>query len=122
MNDDANGNNAAGNYRLNNKKTAATSKSFEYKTKIIGRAPDDNNRLDTKVVVPLKHLNNFWRSLDLPFINCEEELDFRRIRNCIIPEISRTAAVARFQVKAITTTSASFEIKNAKLYRRFVYK
>ena len=32
VNDDANENNAAGNYRINNKTT--TSKSFEYKTKI----------------------------------------------------------------------------------------
>ena len=40
-----------------------TSKSFEYKTKMLGRTPDDNNSLDTEVVVPLKYLSNFWRFL-----------------------------------------------------------
>ena len=57
MIDDANGNNAA-NYRINSNKTA-TSRSFKYKTKIIESTPNDNNRLDTEVVVPLKYLSNF---------------------------------------------------------------
>ena len=47
------------NYRKNNKTTA--SESFEYKTKVIGSTPDNNNRLDAEVVVPLKYL---------PLINC----------------------------------------------------
>ena len=52
MNDDANENNDAGHYRLNNDKTS-TSISFEYKTKIIWNTPAYNNTLDTEVV-PLK--------------------------------------------------------------------
>ena len=28
----------------------------------------------TKIVVPLKHLSNFWRTLNKPLINCEIEL------------------------------------------------
>ena len=69
VNDNANENNAANN-RINNNKTT-TSKFFEYKTKIIGRKPADNNTLDTEVVVPLKYLSNFWRFLNFPLINCE---------------------------------------------------
>ena len=45
MLDDANENNDAGNYRINNNKATA-SKSFEYETKIIRRAPVDDNKLD----------------------------------------------------------------------------
>ena len=48
------------------------------------------NRLNTEVVVPLKYLSNFWKSLDLPLINCEIELDLSWSRYCIITEISRT--------------------------------
>ena len=58
---------------VNNSKT--TSKSFEYKAKVTGRTPDDNNTLDAEVVVPLKYLSNFWRFLNLSLINCEIELD-----------------------------------------------
>ena len=45
----------------NNKKT--TSKSFEYKAKVIGRAPIKSNTSDAKFVVPLKYLSNFWEHL-----------------------------------------------------------
>ena len=54
--------NNANNYRINNNKTVA-SKSFTYKTKIIGSTPDDDNTLDTEVAVPLKYLSNLRRSL-----------------------------------------------------------
>ena len=42
------------NNMINNNKTT-TSKSFKYKTKMIGSTPNDNNILDTEVVVPLKY-------------------------------------------------------------------
>ena len=67
MNDVANENNSD-NYKKINKKTT-TSRSLDYKTKKIGNTPDNNSRLDTGVVVLLKHLSTFWRSLDLFFIN-----------------------------------------------------
>ena len=73
MNDDANENNTAADYRINNK--TKLSRSFKYKTKIIGSPPANNNTLDRELVVQLKHLINFWRSLHLPLINCEIELD-----------------------------------------------
>ena len=46
-------NNNTNNNRLNNKKTI-TIKSFKYKTKIIGSTPDNENRLNAKLAVPLK--------------------------------------------------------------------
>ena len=69
MSDDVNENNYD-NYLVNNKKTT-TSKSFEYKTKIIGSTQINNNILDTKVVILLKNLSNFSRYLDLSLINSE---------------------------------------------------
>ena len=55
---------------MNSNKTT-TSRSFEYKTKIIRNTPDDNHTLDTEVVVPLEYLSSFWRSLDLSLTKCE---------------------------------------------------
>ena len=91
MNDDANENNAE-NFRANNKKTI-TSKDFKYKTKIIVITPDDNNTLDTEVIVPLKYFNNFWRSLDLPLFNSEIELDLSWLENSTISQTNRTLEV-----------------------------
>ena len=51
VNDAAKESNAIFNQRMNNKKTK-TSKYFEYKTKITGSTPVDNNSLDKEVVVP----------------------------------------------------------------------
>ena len=113
---DANENAAnADNYKININKTT-TSRSFEYKTKITGKTPA--GRLDTEVVVPLKYLSTFWRSLDLPSINFEIGLDFSRSKNCVISEVSRAAAVAANPnanppvpaAASTTTTSATFQI------------
>ena len=38
---------------------------------VIGSTADNKKRLNAKVVVPLKCLSNFSRSLHLPLIKCE---------------------------------------------------
>ena len=122
INDSATENNAANN-RMNSNKTI-TSKSFEYKTQLIGSTPDNNNILAAGVVVLLKYLSYFWRSRDLPLINCEIELDLLRSKKCIKPEISITPAVSGNpnatppvpDVAAIRTTSATFQVDIARLY------
>ena len=76
---------------MNNSKTIS-SKSFEYNTKIVEIPQDDNNTLDTEVVVPLKYLSNFWRSLDLLLITCEIELDLSWSKEAIISETSTSTS------------------------------
>ena len=49
--------------------------SFKYKTNTVEKAPEDNDSLtNAKVIISLKHLTNFWRTLNKPLINCEVEL------------------------------------------------
>ena len=38
----------------------------------------------TKIVVPLKYLSNFQRSLQMPLINCKIHLELSRIENYIL--------------------------------------
>ena len=58
VNDSANENNDASSYRINSNKVTV-SKSFYYKTKLIGRTPKNNEcRLNAEVFVPLKYLTN----------------------------------------------------------------
>ena len=48
------------------------SESFDYKTKIVGSlAAGELEKDDVEIAIPLKYLGNFWRSLDIPLINCE---------------------------------------------------
>ena len=39
---------------------------------------------DVKIVVPLKHLSNFRRSLNIPLINCEVQLILTWFKNCVL--------------------------------------
>ena len=50
------------------------SKSFDYKTSITGKLENSNRRKDVEIVVPLKYLSNFWRTLDIPLISSEVSL------------------------------------------------
>ena len=69
--------------------------SFKYKSSFI------TNRNGVKIVVPLKYLSNFWRSLEIPLINCKVELSLKWYEKCILPS---------------TGTAATFAITDIKLY------
>ena len=49
----------------------AESESFKSKIKITGKTPNNNNVKNVEIMVPLKYLSNFWRTLEMPLINCE---------------------------------------------------
>ena len=97
------------------------SKSIEYKTKLIVSTLNKDSRLDAEVVVPSKRLSNFWRSLDMPLINCEMELDLSWSRYYIISEVSWTSRAVpdtdpvEFELET-ATNSTTFQINNAKFY------
>ena len=50
------------------------SESFKSKIKITGNTPVDGNTKDVEIMVPLKYLSNFWRTLEMLLINCEFNL------------------------------------------------
>ena len=39
---------------------------------------------EAKIVAPLKHLSNFWKTLDMPLINCEINLILTWSENCVL--------------------------------------
>ena len=51
--------------------------SFRYKVELLGDPVVANNiaRRNVKVVVPLEYLSNFFRSLEMPLINCKIKLN-----------------------------------------------
>ena len=67
------GSDGVGNNRINY--SIKDSKSFDYETSITGKLEGDNvEKVDAKIVVPLKHYSNFCRTLDISLINCEVSL------------------------------------------------
>ena len=57
---------------------------LDLKQKITGQT-NNNGRIDNvEIMVPLKYLSNFWRTLETPLINCEVELILNWSANCVI--------------------------------------
>ena len=62
----------------------ADSKSFKSKVKITGNTPTDGNTTDVEIIAPWKYLSKFWRTLEMPLINCEVNLILTWSRDCVI--------------------------------------
>ena len=76
--------------------------SFNFKTKVAGQT-NDNGRIDNvEIMVSLKHLSNFWRTLEMSLINCEVELILTWSASCVIIYTNVTNQVPTF---AITETN-----------------
>ena len=91
----------------------ANSSSFKYKSSIIGNTEAGRTKNGVKIAVPLKYLSNFWRSLEIPLINCKVELFLEQTENCLLSggeNINDAGAVAN------AGTAATFKITDAKLY------
>ena len=110
------------------------SESFKYKSSITEKtlnANQENNenteqgntktKRNLEIVVPLKYLSNFWRSLDMPLIDCEIALTLTWSENCVLADIkTQTAAAAQGYYPARermdAPTNATFKITDTKLY------
>ena len=77
------------------------SESFKSKLKITGNTPADGNTKDVEIIEPLKYLSNFWRTLEMPLINCEVNLSLTWSQDCVITNF---------------TGEGKFAITNTKLY------
>ena len=69
---------------------STNSESFKYKTSITGNTynvdDDDDNydankvgKKETEIVIPLKHLGNFWGTWNLPLIICQNRIDLNLV-------------------------------------------
>ena len=93
---------------------SSNSESFKYKTNIVRKTPQNNDSLtNAKVVIPLKHLSNFWRSLNIPLINCEVELILTWSKNCVLADMTVDAAA---DPAIVAPSRAKFKITDTKLY------
>ena len=93
------------------------SKSFDYKTSITGKIEGNNTKNEAEIVVPLKYLSNFWRTVDIPLINCEVSLALTRTENCVITNKAYRKADAETAVVRIDNPiNAAFQIRDTNLY------
>ena len=77
--------------------------SFKIKEKITGQK-GDNGTKNIEIKVPLKYLSDFWRTLEMPLINCEINLDLNWSAMCVIV------------ATAVANQGATFSITDTELY------
>ena len=94
--------------------------SFNFKVKFTGQSGDDGDK-DVEIMVPLKYLSNFWRTLEMPLINCEVNLILTWSSTCVIVSTNNanqnaTLAItdAKLYVPVVTLSTQ----KNAKLLQQ----
>ena len=87
-----------------NANVANNTSRLVYKSKLIS-GTDDNNVNNVKLVVPLKYVSDFFRSLEMPLVNCKIDLELTWHKDCMIS----SADAAAGQV-------VSFMITNTKLH------
>ena len=58
--------------------------SFSYKSKITGQTNDNGEINNAEIMVSLKYLSNFWRTLEISLINCEINFILTWYANCVI--------------------------------------
>ena len=66
--------------------TVDNSNSFKYKVSLLGNpvVADNIAKRSIKVVVPLKYLSNFFRSLEMHLINCKIKLNLTWKNECVL--------------------------------------
>ena len=48
-----------------------------------------SGKKEVEIFVPLKYLRNFWRTLNMPLINCEVSLILTWSENCVITSMEK---------------------------------
>ena len=95
------------------------SKSFDYKTKFIESVTNANLiKQNVKIVVPLKHLSKFQKTLDIPLINCEISLVLTWSENCVLT--SKSTRTGNYENDPVVSriddpADATFKITDTKL-------
>ena len=108
-------NNAIVNFTENN-----LTDSFNFKVKMAGQAGNDGTK-NVEIMVPLKYLSNFWRTLEMPLINCEINHILTWSANCVMVSTNNANQNATFAITdkrhyvPVVTLSAQ---ENAKLLQQ----
>ena len=116
--------NAIANLTVNN------SSSFKYKVNLLGNRNVVGGivRFNVKVVIPLKYLSNFFRSLEMPLINCKIKLNLTWKQECVLStDIGNTVFIindTKLYVPVVTLSKKDnkdfIELQN-KDFQRSIY-
>ena len=105
-------------YRDDTNDNLTDSESFKSKMKITGNTPNNGNTKDVEIIVPLKYLSNFQRTLEMPLINFEINLILTWSSTCVITNSTgaRRFAITDTKLYVLAVTLSTQD--NAKLLQQ----
>ena len=110
--------------------TADNSSSLKYKVSLLGHPVVANNiaRINVKVVVPIKYLSNFFRSLEMPLINCKIKSNLTWKKGCVLSTDDGNAVFTindtKMYVPVVTLSkedNKDFIEQQNKGFQRYIY-
>ena len=87
--------------------------SVNFTAKMTGQTGDDGKINNVETMVPLKYFINFQRTLEMPLINCEVNLNLTWSATCVIVYTNVANQGATFEITATVVTLSNQD--NAKL-------
>ena len=94
------------------------SESFRCKMKITGKTPASGNTKDVEIIVPLKYLSNFWRTLEMSLLNCEVNLILTWSLTCVISSATGETKFKITETKVYVSVVTLSTQDNAKLLQQ----
>ena len=94
------------------------SESIKSKIKITGKTPNNGNVKDVEIMVPLKYLSNFWRTLEMPLINYEVDLILTWSSTCVVADSNGAGRFAITNTKLYVPVVTLSTQKNTKLLQQ----
>ena len=92
--------------------------SFKFKVKITGKTPNNRNTKDLEIILPLKYLSNFWRTLEMSLINCEVNLILAWSKDFFITNSEGEGKFAITETKLYIPVVTLLTQDNAKLLQQ----
>ena len=89
--------------------------NIKSKIKITGKTPAADNKKDVEIIVPLKYLSNFGRTLEMPSINCEINLILTWSPTCVISSANGETKFKITETKLFVPVVTLLTQDNAKL-------
>ena len=103
--------------------TINNSDPFKYEAALLEKTANHDDGTssvkDAKIVVPLKYLSNFWRSLEMSVINCKVLLELNWIEDCILSSAGNSAKFEIIDAK-LHVPIVTFSIKDSANFKKTI--
>ena len=85
-----------------------------------GKSPNNGDTKDVEIMVPVNYLRNFWKTLEMPLINCKVNLVLTWSSACVITNSTDAGRFAITYTKRYVLVVTLSTQDNKKLLQQFI--